>query len=78
MTRITLTIEPDVVEKLRSLAEQRGISLAALAREALEAKAAECRPVPKSLGAGSSGRPDVSLQAGVGRAEPRRVPSRKL
>ena len=63
--------DPEVLKKLRALARERGVSMAELAREALAEKANELRPRPLSLGAGASGRRDVSRRAGVGRTEPR-------
>jgi hypothetical protein len=69
MTRTTIMADPDVLETLRALARQRGVSLAEVAREALEEKAAEFRPAPTCLGVGSSGQRGVSQRAGVGRTQ---------
>ncbi|MBI4730149.1 MAG: hypothetical protein HY775_11755 [Acidobacteria bacterium] len=59
------------LRKLRALAEDRGVSFAQVAREALDQKTAEYRPKPRSIGIGDSGRSDVSSRAGVGRTKPR-------
>ena len=71
MERTTIMADPEVLERLRQLARQRGVSFAQVAREALQAKASEYRPRPTCLGIGSSGEQDVSSRAGVGRTEPR-------
>ena len=71
MVRTTIMADPAILEKLRMLARERGVSLAQLAREALAEKAQELRPQLTCIGAGSSGRRDVSSRAGVGRTEPR-------
>lgn len=71
MQRTTIMAEPETLERLRALARERGVSFAEVAREALQAKAAEYRPRPSCFGIGSSGRRDVSERAGVGRTPPR-------
>jgi hypothetical protein len=71
MLRTTVMAEEEVVERLRMLARDRGVSFAEIAREALEEKAREYRPRPTCLGLGSSGRSDNSEHAGVGRTPPR-------
>ena len=71
MVRTTIMADPVILGKLRMLAQERGVSMAELAREALAEKAQELRPRPRCLGAGASGRRDVSARAGVGRSEPR-------
>ncbi|MEX2274709.1 MAG: CopG family transcriptional regulator [Actinomycetota bacterium] len=68
MKRTTVMADEDVLERLRALARERGVSFAEVVREAVEEKADEYRPKPKSLGIGASGRPDVSSVAGVGRS----------
>jgi hypothetical protein len=68
MKRTTIVANEEVLEKLRALARQRGVSFAEVVREAVEEKAGEYRPQPKSLGIGASGRSDVSSVAGVGRS----------
>lgn len=63
--------EQEILDKLRALAKERGVSLAEITREALEAKVAEYRPAPTCFGVGDSGRSDVSSKAGVGRTPSR-------
>ncbi len=61
MQRTTIVAPEDVLERLRQLAAERGTSMAALIREALEEKAERHRPRPRSLGLGDSGRADISV-----------------
>jgi Ribbon-helix-helix protein, copG family len=42
--------DPIVMERLKALAKERGVSLATVVREALEEKAKDYRPKPKSIG----------------------------
>jgi hypothetical protein len=63
MERTTIMADEAVVERLRALARDRGVSFAEVVREALEVKAAEYRPRPRSLGLFSSGRDDGSMAA---------------
>lgn len=58
MKRTTVLIPDEVDSKLRHLAEQRGMTLSQLTREALEQYVGPRRL--RSTGAGSSGRTDVS------------------
>ncbi len=60
MKRTTIVAPEELLERLRRVAEDRGISLASLIREALEEKANTCRPKPRSLGMGDSGRTDIA------------------
>lgn len=60
MERTTIMADPEVLDRLRSLARDRGVSLAEVVREALEEKAGEYRPKPRSLGIGASGRSDTA------------------
>jgi hypothetical protein len=55
----------------RRLAASRGVSLAAVIREALEEKARRPQPMPRSLGIADSGHTDTSTLAGELRPEPR-------
>lgn len=71
MIRTTIMADPEVIDRLRALARQRGTSLAEVTREALEAKASEYQPAPTCFGIGDSGRGDLSSVAGVGRTPPR-------
>ncbi|GIW20439.1 MAG: hypothetical protein KatS3mg065_0735 [Chloroflexota bacterium] len=61
----------EVAARLRRLAAERGISMAALICEAIEEKIATSRPRPRSLGIGSSGLRDVARHSGHERPEPR-------
>ena len=49
--------DPIVMERLKALAKERGVSLATVVREALEEKAKDYRPWPKSIGMFDSGEP---------------------
>lgn len=60
MKRTTIVAPEELLDRLRRVAEDRGISLASLIREALEEKAKTCRPKPRSLGMGDSGRTDIA------------------
>lgn len=71
MKRTTVLADDDLIRRLKALARDRGVSFAHVVREALEEKAREHRPRPRSLGVGDSGRRDVSRKAGVGRVPPR-------
>lgn len=71
MKRTTIVADEETLARLRALARDRGVSFAEVAREALEEKAGEYRPRPKSLGVGDSGRRDVSRSASVGRTPTR-------
>lgn len=71
MKRTTITADEVVMARLKALAEERGVSLAKLVREALEEKAAAYRPKPRSLGIASS-RPSKTSES----AASRRVPPR--
>ena len=61
--RTTIVMPEDLREKLRRIADERGISFAALIREAAEEKAKEFRRKPRNLGMGSSGRGDAGRRA---------------
>lgn len=71
MHRTTIMLPEEAAERLRRLAAERGISMAALIREAIEDKVATSRPRPRSLGIGSSGLRDVARRSGDERPEPR-------
>jgi hypothetical protein len=53
------------------VAAERRISMASIIREALEEKADQLRPRPRSLGIGNSGHTDTARRAGDERPEPR-------
>ena len=63
MRRTTIVAPEELLERLRRVAADRGISLAAVVREALEEKAQTYRPRPRSLGIGDSGRSDIARRA---------------
>jgi predicted transcriptional regulator len=71
MERTTLMLPDDVRDRLRRMAADRGVSMAAIVREAIEEKIARTRPRPRSLGIGASGTTDTARRAGDERPEPR-------
>lgn len=71
MDRITLTLDQATRRRLRKLAAERGISMAALIREAVDEFVERHAPKPRSLGIGASGSPDTGRLAGEVRPEPR-------
>lgn len=71
MQRTTVSLTKDLLKRLRLIAAERGSSMAALIREALEEKSASYRPKPRSLGLGDSGHQDTSRRAGEERPVPR-------
>ncbi|MEX0985688.1 MAG: CopG family transcriptional regulator [Actinomycetota bacterium] len=70
MVRTTVMAEEIVMERLKALAAERGVSLSMLVREALAEKADEYRPRP-SLGIGASGSSSLGTDASRGRIPPR-------
>ena len=52
--------DPIVMERLKALAKERGVSLAAVVREALEEKAKDYRPKPTWIGMFDSGLPGIA------------------
>jgi len=71
MTRTTISLPEDLLKRLRGIALERGTSMAALIRQALEEVSDSHRPKPKSLGMGASGHTDTSRRAGEERVPPR-------
>ncbi|HEX9823598.1 MAG TPA: CopG family transcriptional regulator [Actinomycetota bacterium] len=74
MTRTTIVADDHVIARLKAMARKRGISFSQLVREALEEKAREFRPKPKSIGvfsSGSSGRTDIASTDATERVPPR-------
>jgi predicted transcriptional regulator len=71
MDRTTITLEVETRMKLRRIAAERGISMAAVIREAIDATIEQHAPRPKSLGAGASGMTDTARRTSEERAEPR-------
>jgi len=60
MRRTTIVAPDELIERLHREAAERGMSLAAVIREALEEKARAYHPKPRSLGVGDSGRTDIA------------------
>jgi hypothetical protein len=71
MERTTIMAERETLARLRKLARSRGVSFAALAREALDEKAASYRPRPVSLGSGQSPPASTAATQGGERQPPR-------
>jgi hypothetical protein len=71
MQRTTIVAPEDLLNRLRHQADDRGVSLATVIREALEAQAEKTRPVPKTLGMFDSGTSDLSQRSAEERPEPR-------
>jgi hypothetical protein len=71
MERTTLTLDADTRRRLRRIAAERGISMAALIREAIDEAVERHAPKPRSLGVGASGTPDTARRTGHERPEPR-------
>jgi Arc/MetJ-type ribon-helix-helix transcriptional regulator len=71
MERTTISLPEELLGRLRKVAAERRISMASIIREALEEKADQLRPRPRSLGIGNSGHTDTARRAGDERPEPR-------
>jgi predicted transcriptional regulator len=71
MDRTTITLEVETRARLRRIAADRGISMAALIREAIDETIERHAPRPRSLGVGASGTTDTARESGEHRAEPR-------
>ena len=71
MDRTTLTLDEATRRRLRKIAAERGMSMAALIREAIDEVLERHAPPPRSLGVGASGTPDTGRLAGEVRPEPR-------
>jgi len=68
MVRTTVMADAIVMDRLKALAKQRGVSLATVVREALEDKAKEYRPKQTWIGMLDSGAPsDVASTLAVER-----------
>ena len=63
MVRTSILADEQTLDRLRALARERGVSLGAVIREALDEKAAEPRPRPLSAGIGASGGSHVAATA---------------
>jgi hypothetical protein len=66
-----LTLDDETRRRLRQVAADRGISMAAVVREAIDEAIERHAPVPRSLGIGASGVADTARLAGEERPEPR-------
>jgi len=71
MDRTTITLDAATRRRLRRIAAERGISMAAVIREAIDATIDQHAPKPRSLGVGASGTADTARSAGDERPEPR-------
>jgi plasmid stability protein len=71
MNRTTLSLDDDTRRRLRRIAADRGISMAALIREAIDESVERHAPKPRSLGVAASGTSDTARRAGDERPEPR-------
>ncbi|TMB98864.1 MAG: ribbon-helix-helix protein, CopG family [Chloroflexi bacterium] len=57
--RTTIVLPEDLLDRLRRIAAERGVSLATVMREAAEEKVSGHRPKAKSFGLGASGKNDT-------------------
>ncbi len=71
MNRTTLTLDADTRRRLRRIAAERGISMAAVIREAIDEAIERHAPKPRSLGVAASGTPDTARRTADERPEPR-------
>ncbi len=71
MDRTTITLDEATRRQLRRIAADRGISMAAVIREAIDEAIERHAPKPRSLGVGASGTSDTARRAGEERPEPR-------
>ena len=58
--RTTIVAPEELLERLQTVAHERGVSMATLIREAIEEKLQGNWPKPKNLGTFDSGRTDLS------------------
>jgi predicted transcriptional regulator len=71
MNRTTITLDPETRRRLRGIAADRGISMAAVIREAIDEAVERHAPKPRSIGVGASGTTDTARRSGDVRPEPR-------
>lgn len=71
MERTTLSLDEVTRRRLRRIAAERGISVAALIREAIDETVERHASKPRSLGVGASGSGDTGRLSGDLRPEPR-------
>jgi predicted transcriptional regulator len=71
MTRTTLSLPDELLDRLRILAAQRRMSMATIIRQALEKEIEAQHPQPRSLGIAESGVRHTSEEASGVRPRPR-------
>ena len=71
MDRTTLSLPEETRRRLRRIAAERGVSMAAIIREAIDEKVERLAPKPRSLGIGKSGVRDTARRTADERPEPR-------
>ena len=71
MTRTVVTISRRTLERLKTRAAARKVSMATLIREALDEKAEEDQPAPTFIGIFDSGTGDLARRSTEERPEPR-------
>ena len=71
MKRFVLSMPDDLFLALQRRAKERGISMAAVVREAAEREVQPQQPWPKGVGKYRSGYSDTSVLASEGRVPPR-------
>ena len=64
MKRFILSLPEELFLALQRRAEDRGVSAAAVAREAIKKEVTPPQPLPKSIGIGHSGHSDTSVLIG--------------
>jgi hypothetical protein len=68
MTQTTIELPEEVLDRLRSIANERGTDVGEIIREVLEERTSSYpmgdRPKPRSIGIVSSGHTDLSVRAG--------------
>jgi predicted transcriptional regulator len=70
MGRTTITLDVETRRRLQRIAAERGMSMAAVIREAIDATIDQHAPKPRSLGVGASGTADTGRRAGGGIIRP--------
>jgi predicted transcriptional regulator len=71
VNRTTITLDAETRRRLRRIAADRGISMAAVIREAIDEAVERHAAKPRSLGVGASGTSDTARRSGETRPEPR-------
>jgi hypothetical protein len=71
MQRTTIVAPQALLDRLRRAADDRGVSLATVIREALEEKADKTLVKPQSVGIGDSGHTDIARRTTTERPIPR-------